>query len=119
MKKFYLLLLVFLFILNLSVFSQDNDFRDPLVSLLPKQKTAEEQEAATSELERAELNINLQGIIWGHDMPQVIIDGKVYKKGDVLSDIEAKIVKIDKGVVSIFYQGFLYEKSIKKDEEVQ
>ncbi len=61
-----------------------------------------------------DLEVEVKGIIVGGKLKQAIIDGELYEEGDVLKNIDAKIVKIDKERVSIMFEGVLYEKSVEK-----
>jgi hypothetical protein len=38
----------------------------------------------------------------------------VYSEGDAMEEVTARVVKIDNGVVSIFYKGNMYEKKIER-----
>ncbi len=117
MKKACLFLFFFWFALNLFVFSQEEDFRDPLTSLLPQDESVIEEGEIAVEEKREPLEITLQGVIWNTKMPQVIIDGKVYIEGDTIQGIDGKILKINDGIVSIFYDGAVYEERIKSVEK--
>jgi len=52
-----------------------------------------------------DLEIPIQGIVWGTDLPQVIIDGKVYIVGDKIEDYEADILDIKKDKIIVLFQG--------------
>ena len=56
--------------------------------------------------------LNLQGVVWGSDAPIAFIDGKVYKKGDIVGD--AKIIDIDKKGVYLLNNGERVLVRIKK-----
>ncbi len=82
--------------------------RDPFRSLLPAEK---KERVTVSEInnphqeETVSLKIDLQGVFWGVERPQAIINGKVYNVGDKLPDYDgAEIVKIEKDSVSISYK---------------
>ncbi len=47
--------------------------------------------------------LNIQGIVWGGDIPQAIIDGKVVRIGDIVAN--AHIVDISQKGVDIFFEG--------------
>ncbi|MEI8348821.1 MAG: hypothetical protein WCI77_01580 [Candidatus Omnitrophota bacterium] len=85
---------------------------DPFEPSLPKQEKPGDLKpvkgAATAP------NIAIQGVLWNSDVPQVIIDGDVYKAGDKLKTVDAKIYKIDKNRVFIFYEGRLYDMGVAK-----
>ena len=108
-----------------NVFCREKDEvpRDPFLSPLRRSRTR----AATDDsggkrppwLEEHEeyiepLEVDIQGIAWGPKESHVIIGNRVYTEGDTIKDLNAKIVKIDNDVVSIFYKGNMYEKKIKK-----
>lgn len=113
MKKFLLMLLL----LNLSiipVFSAKEKIvsEDPFEPLLPKQ----EKPGDLKPLKGAPTapGVTIQGVLWNSDVPQVIIDGEVYKIGDKLKTIDAKIYRIEKNRVFIFYEGRLYDMGVAK-----
>lgn len=51
-------------------------------------------------------SFNIQGVVWGGDVPQAIINDKVVKVGDVLSD--AKIIEISKNGVTVVFHDRRY-----------
>ena len=48
-------------------------------------------------------SMDIQGIIWGSDLPQAIIDGRVVGVGDKIQ--KAKITAIDKSGITFLFQG--------------
>lgn len=60
-------------------------FNDPFADYLPKHVVAAAEKTGISEetLERLR-NLQVQGIIWGSDLPQAIISNRVVKVGDTL-----------------------------------
>lgn len=119
MKKIFISILVSLVFLSFS-YSQ-SEYQNPFEPLLPQKKVEEEDEGgkeAISEAAKSLPSIVVQGILWGSDSPQVIIDGKVYKVGDKLKKIDAQIFRIDKGVVFISYEGKIYRVEIGKKEKI-
>ena len=116
-KSVFILLLTFLFFVDFSY--AENQSKDPFESLLP-QVVEEEEEGAeemTKETEEFLPDMVIQGILWGGDSGQAIIDGEVYKVGDKLKDIDAQIFKIEKNAVFIFYEEKVYRmKTGKKGE---
>lgn len=75
-------------------------FRDPLQSLIgmkeePVQQPEQEEEVCLPAM-------SVQGIIWGAESPQAIIDDRVIKKGDLIS--EAEIVDINREGVHLLYK---------------
>jgi hypothetical protein len=83
---------------------QAADSRDPFQS--PFQKKVETAGAA----EGASLpSLTVQGLIWGGNFPQAIINNKVVKVGDVIED--AQVINIDKNGVTIMFGEKLYNLS--------
>ncbi len=91
------------------------DKNDPFDSLLPAKS------ASTGEKPKAvePPAISIEGVLWGTDMPETIIDGEVYKVGDTLKNVDAKIYKIEKNKVSIFYEGRLFEMKVTGKKEAK
>lgn len=54
------------------------------------------------------LEVNIEGVVWGTDLPQAVIEGKIYTVGDILEKYNAKIIHIDKEGVSIKYNEEMY-----------
>lgn len=52
--------------------------------------------------------ISLEGIIWSEKFSAAIINGQVYGKGDTIKEIDAKIVDINQGKLTIVYKGKTY-----------
>jgi hypothetical protein len=118
MRRKAFLFLIVLFFLN---FAYSKEFRDPFFSLLP-QKVEKKEITKREEIKMEESyyfppEVNIEGVLWGTDTPLTIIDGDVYKVGDKIKDIEAKIFKIEKNNVFIIYKGRLYRLTTKKKEE--
>jgi len=118
MKKIFISILISLGLLSFS-YSQSR-YKDPFEPLLPQEVKEEDegQETITSEIEEALLSIVVQGILWGSDFPQAIIDGEVYKSGDRLKDIDAQVFRIEKGTVFISYGEKIYRMKIGKKGEI-
>lgn len=78
--------------------------RDPFVSLLPAKKEL----VYTASTGKAELQptaspkLLVQGLIWGSDKPQAIINDKVFNIGDQVEG--AKIIEISKDGVKLSFQ---------------
>lgn len=89
---------------------------DPFDSLLPSTSTGTEKPKEKIVEPPA---INIEGALWGSDMPQAIIDGEVYKVGDTLKSVDAKIYKIEKNKVFIFYEGRLFEMKVSSKKEAK
>ncbi|MDD4955581.1 MAG: hypothetical protein PHP17_06050 [Candidatus Omnitrophica bacterium] len=88
---------------------------DPFDSLLPEK----EGQTSTGEPAKPAMPppVTVQGAIWDTDTPQVIIDDEVYKVGDTLKGMDAKVYKIEKNTVFIFYEGRLYEMKVAGKKE--
>jgi type II secretory pathway component PulC len=50
--------------------------------------------------------------MWGSDVPMAIIDGEVYKEGDVIISNGAKLYKIENNEVLIYYDGRLHKRKV-------
>lgn len=74
-------------------------YRDPFIVQQPKEEPAEKP----GEVEITLPALEIQGLVWGGENPQAIINGKVFKIGGVVED--AHIVDISKNGVDIFFQG--------------
>jgi len=82
------------------------DLRDPF------QKYLKKRISEVKPVEKASLplpSLTVQGIIWGGDLPQAIINNKVVKKGDTIEGV--RIVDINKNGVAIFFEGQQYNLS--------
>ena len=132
MRKTIAVCTVFLMIAAVSLAREPDVVpRDPFLSPLRKKregtikpglgKTGPDEAAYEEYIEP--LDITIQGVAWGPKKSHVIVDGKVYSEGDAIKmysgddeagEVNARIVKIDNGVVSIFYKGNMYEKKIEK-----
>ncbi|OQX79704.1 MAG: hypothetical protein B6D56_06510 [Candidatus Omnitrophica bacterium 4484_70.1] len=89
---------------------------NPFVSRLPERKVVIKKE---EEVEIKRLNtegIILKGILWSPKSACAIINGKVYKKGDVLEKWEAKIINIDKYGIELKYGRNVYRIEMKRME---
>jgi hypothetical protein len=113
-RKLFFILLVFAMPLN--IYAQ-GAYRDPFESLLPKEeaKIAIGGEKAAKAL--PSLSVVVQGVLWGSDMPQAIIDGDVYRVGDKLKKIDAKVFRIMNNVVFIAYGDKIYKMMVEKQGE--
>lgn len=116
-KKIFISIAVSLVFLSFS-YSQSK-YKDPFEPLLPQEVVEEErQEGVISEIDDPLPSVVVQGILWGVDSPQVIIDGEVYRAGDRLKDIDAQVFKIERGTVLISYGEKIYKIKIGKKEEL-
>jgi type II secretory pathway component PulC len=112
-------LYIFLFcsMLSLNVFAEEeaaSTHKDPFDSVIPEETTSAGVVTQRQDEAIAPPKITVEGIIWGVETPQTIIDGEVYKTGDTLKNAEAKIFKIEKNVVMLEYKGKIFESKIQK-----
>ena len=117
-KNVVILVLTFLFFTNISY--PQSQYRDPFGPLLP-QKEVESMEVdldAADVIEEAFPSMILQGVVWGGNFPQVIIDGEVYKVGDGVKGLDAQIFKIEENTAFIFYGEKIYKLKIGKREDI-
>ena len=83
------------------------DFRDPFSEPLPDaKKSAQVVEKAEPVTEKPPV-LTIQGLIWGGEISQAIVNNKVLKEGDSIEG--AKVVSIRKNGITILYQGKEYE----------
>lgn len=76
------------------------NLRDPFKSLiLPESETKGFQEDIAT-LDVLPIPLTVQGIIWGPDLSQAIINNKVVKVGETIDD--AKIISIEKDFITVF-----------------
>ena len=83
---------------------------DPFEPLIPIEETAGVQDGY--EFQEEEIlppAVVIEGVLWGKTTPQAIIDGEVYKIGDTLKNVDAKILKIENNIVFISHQGKVFE----------
>ncbi|MDD5155347.1 MAG: hypothetical protein PHF11_02545 [Candidatus Omnitrophica bacterium] len=62
-------------------------------------------------------SLSVQGIIWGGKMPLAIIDNKVVKVGDTVSD--AKIVSIGKSGIEVIFKNYIFTLPSPAAEQLQ
>lgn len=99
-----------------------SDFRDPFKSYIIKQEENNTQDAlsntATQQVQgKVPPSLTVQGLVWGGDFPQAIINNKVVRIGET---IEAATVKaIDKGAVTLIFEGKEYKLPVAKLESSQ
>lgn len=101
----------------LSGYSAAETKGDPFDSLLPVKEGPKNPDGKPKVSQPPAISI--EGALWDSDMPQAIIDGDVYKVGDTLKSIDAKIYKIEKNRVFIFYEGMLYEMKVTGKKEAK
>ena len=115
-KIFFLIIGTLVFLATL--YAAEEDYRDPFESLIPMEVEGE-QEGLTPEKKEASLpSLNVQGVLWGTDSPQTIIEGEVYKVGDEIEGVKnAQVFRIEKNTVFISYKNKIYELKTKIGEE--
>jgi len=115
MRSIIILLVIIAYFIPRPIYPQGNN---PFASMLPKEiepekpKKGEGPEKKLPTLDLDELSV--EGIFWGTGMPQAIINGEVYKERERIEEVNAEIVKIEKGSVKVLYGGRVYVLSIKK-----
>ena len=114
MRTLALVIICFMFLLPLVVVSQSY-YRNPFESLLPK----EEKPVDTAKKKKAPetLPVTVEGVLWDSTMPQTIIDGEVYKVGDTLKKVDAKVFRIDKNIVYLTKEDKIYKKAVGKEKK--
>ncbi|MBN2120065.1 MAG: hypothetical protein JW734_03285 [Candidatus Omnitrophica bacterium] len=109
-KKVLIPLVIFMFFVSGFGYS---DTRNPFVDLLPKREdgpvdlTGRQAHSKTKEVILPS-SIIVEGVFWDTQMPQAIINGDVYKERETLKDASVEIVKIEKGLVHLLYQGRIF-----------
>jgi len=110
MKLFF----CFMLWLGFSLISTNLLARDPFMPLFPKKIQTEPDTPIIPSIqpnlltpEEVQELVELQGVFWEIDTPQVIIDGQIYSEQDTVDGMDAEIIKIDKNNVTIRYgEGF-------------
>ena len=115
MKLLVLFVMFVVFFLSASAYPQAY-FRDPFESLLPKEPEEVSPDPTGKRKPEEELLVTVEGVLWDSDLPQTIIDGDVYRVGDKLKEIDAKVFRIDKNVVYIAKGDKIYKKTVEKKE---
>ncbi|MDD4295139.1 MAG: hypothetical protein PHP69_06470 [Candidatus Omnitrophica bacterium] len=85
---------------------------DPFEPLLPKESETSGLDTGGQIKEAKDLVVAVEGIMWGSDVPMAIIDGEVYKEGDVIISNGAKLYKIENNEVLIYYDGRLHKRKV-------
>lgn len=93
-------------------------FRNPFKSVLPEKITEKELVNVARPAPEVEIKapeVTIQGIVWGGEFPQAIINGKVLKEGDVLTEPEPiTILEIRPKEVVILYKNKIFNFLPKK-----
>lgn len=91
--------------------------KDPFESILPEEKKqGPAQQRGFEEEVLLPDWVVIEGVLWGTESPQTIIDGEVYSVGDKLKNLDATVFKIKENIVFISYVGKIFKKEIKKRE---
>ena len=106
------------FLISGIVYSQDTEERDPFGDIFSKLIVDEvivEELNDINEIPEVPLpEFEIQGVLWGTDKPQTIIEGKVYNIGDKIEEFDLKILKIEDNNVFFLYGEKVYEQKVKK-----
>ena len=78
--------------------------RDPFEDYLAQEDEKKDQAEVGTVVEPPPLKV--QGVVWGGEVPQAIVNNKVVKKGDVLQ--EAEIIDISKDGVNVLYKNRVF-----------
>lgn len=80
-----------------------DEFRDPFRAppTLDPQEIKDNFTSVATDIIKPMPSLKFQGVIWGGDIPLVIINGKVLKIGDSIED--CRIMEINKEGVTVFY----------------
>ena len=82
---------------------------NPFADKLPRPVRTEAEEVSPEAVDTSVLEkMKLEGLFWDTPMPQVIIDGEVYKEDDTIKTADAKIIKIEKDSVKLIYKGRVF-----------
>jgi Tfp pilus assembly protein PilP len=86
---------------------KSDSLRDPFMVPGEEEEKEEKVQAAQEQAAAKPLpSLTVQGIIWGSNIPQAIINNTVVRVGDSIAEV--KIVRIDKEGVEVFYSGRTY-----------
>jgi hypothetical protein len=113
MKIFNLIIVLIGICFSLNGWAQDA-YKDPFIPLLPGEPGV--TTTVTREGELVPPDITIEGILWGSNRPQAIIDGDVYGMGDDLLTVDAQVIRIEKDGIVISYKGAIHKISVKKRE---
>ena len=100
--------------LSLSAWAQE---RDPFESILPKEDLRLKKEETSAKSQIIAPKLKVEGILWGSNRPQAIVNGNVYEVGEVIKEMpQTKIHKIEKGTVIIIHEGMVFQYGTKSNE---
>ncbi len=88
---------------------------NPFISLIPKRP---EKIKTVEKLLNIE-GIKLEGVILGEEKACAIINGKVYKKGDIIEKYGVQIMNINKEGVDLKYNRKIYRIKIETKKEMR
>lgn len=106
-------------------YGQTEKYRDPFEPCFPKLEEGKKDRDINQSAGKVGLagqdkplpNLTVTGIFLAKDSTFAIINGRIYREGDVLrEESKAKIYKIEKKKITILYGGDLYEINIKEKE---
>ncbi len=113
--KFIIVILVSALLLG-PVYSQTG-YKDPFEPLI-KEETDEKgrstKETIIEEPKELPASMVVEGVLWGTDKPLAIINGEVYKVGDTIKGVGARIFKIEDNSVYIGYGEKIYKMKVEK-----
>jgi hypothetical protein len=118
MMKIRLSLFLF-FIFSVIAGYAQTDYKNPFESGLPQEAVEAETTESIQEIGSSVVSlpegITIEGVLWGSEMPQAIINGGVYKQGDKLKDNKSvSIFNIKDNTVFFSYQGKIFKKKPAK-----
>ena len=88
-------------LLKSDVAYQADEFRDPFKSTIVSDTAAPRDSVNPLVPEVSPPELKVQGIFWGGDFPQAIVNDKVVKVGDEVNG--AQIVSIEKDIITVFF----------------
>ncbi|MBP7088077.1 MAG: hypothetical protein KBB01_02120 [Candidatus Omnitrophica bacterium] len=113
MRKIAIFFILILVIAGIKLYSQDVPYYDPFTPLIPMEA---ETDASGRIKEDAIPPLAIEGVLWDSDLSQAIISGEVYKVGDTLKGIDAKVIRIEKNTVFISFKNKIFEFATNKKE---
>ena len=113
MKQRFFCLFLFTFFCLISLEGKEIN---PFASRLPEREVVVEKKEGTEIGGLDTEGIILKGIIWNPKSACVIVNGKIYKKGDMLGKWEAKIINIDKYGIELKYGRNIYRIEMERME---
>jgi type II secretory pathway component PulC len=112
------LILFLLMLAMITIGYPQDDYKNPFESGLP-QEVVEQDIEPVRNFDTDTINlpegIIIQGVLWGNDKPQAIINGEIYKKGESLKENQrVSLFDIEKNIVLLSYQGKIFKKKPTK-----